>query len=138
MRMEDLDAGRSRPEFVDGIFEDLRWLGFHWDEEPLVQSQRTAVYAHALEQLRGRGLVYACFCSRADIAAASSAPHGPAGAAYPGTCRGVADHAERRAREPHSWRLDSAKALALTGVPEWAEADARPFTASSRRRRARA
>ena len=131
LRIEDLDLGRSRPEFVDGIYEDLSWLGLEWDEEPLVQSQRTSAYADALEQLRKRGLVYACFCTRADIAAALSAPHGPAAAKYPGTCRGVRDDPERREREPHSWRLDSAKALALTGTPEWTEAEGRRFTASA-------
>ncbi len=45
LRIEDLDQTRSRPEFVDGIFEDLRWLGLDWDEPVLVQSQRTAAYA---------------------------------------------------------------------------------------------
>lgn len=132
LRIEDLDAGRSRPEFVDGIFEDLRWLGPEWDEEPLVQSQRTSAYAEALEQLCERGLVYACFCTRADIAAALSAPHGKAGPGYPGTCRALSDDSDQRALEPHSWRLDIAKALALTGVPEWTEDEGRRFTASPR------
>ena len=58
LRIEDLDQTRSRPEFVDGIFEDLRWLGLAWDEPILVQSQRTAAYAEALERLKARGLVY--------------------------------------------------------------------------------
>ena len=49
LRIEDLDQGRSRPEFVDGIYEDLRWLGLHWDEPVLVQSQRTEAYAEALD-----------------------------------------------------------------------------------------
>ena len=112
IRIEDLDAGRCRPEFVDDIFEDLRWLGINWDGEPLVQSQRTASYATALDDLRGRGLVYACFCTRADIAAALSAPHGET-AQYPGTCRGLPDDQARRAGHAHSWRLDGAKAMAL-------------------------
>src|SRR5438034_6711901 len=84
LRIEDLDQGRSRPEFVDGIFEDLRWLGLDWSEPVPVQSGRGAVYSEALEQLRARGLVYACFCTRTDIAAALEAPHGAA-AHYPGT-----------------------------------------------------
>jgi glutamyl-Q tRNA(Asp) synthetase len=68
LRIEDLDQTRSRPEFVDGIFEDLRWLGLRWDEPLLVQSQRTTEYEAALEELKARGLVFACFCTRADIA----------------------------------------------------------------------
>ena len=83
------DPTRSRPEFVDAIFEDLRWLGLEWDEPVLVQSQRAGTYTEALERLRDRGLVYPCFCTRADIAAALEAPHGAAGAHYPGTCRGL-------------------------------------------------
>jgi glutamyl-Q tRNA(Asp) synthetase len=128
VRIEDLDQTRSRPEFVDGIFEDLRWLGLDWDEPVLVQSERSAVYSQALDQLRERGLVYACFCTRADIAAALEAPHGPAGAHYPGTCRDLPDDPERRAATPHSWRLDAEKALQVTGLPSWIEEDDRIFT----------
>ena len=127
LRIEDLDQTRSRPEYVDGIFEDLDWLGLAWAEPVLVQSQRSEHYAAALDRLREQGLVYPCFCTRADIAAALEAPHGPAGSLYPGTCRGLPDDSQRRAAEPHSWRLDAAKALALTGPPSWAEG-ARTFT----------
>ena len=131
LRIEDLDPGRCRPEFVDGIFEDLRWLGIGWDGQVLVQSQRTELYAEALERLRESGLVYACFCTRADIAASLTAPHGDAGSAYPGTCRGLADDPERRSATPHSWRLDSAKALAITGLPSWTEQDGKAFEAKA-------
>ena len=127
LRIEDLDPGRCRPEFVDGIFEDLSWLGIDWDGDILVQSERTDLYAEALGQLRERRLVYACFCTRADIAASLTAPHGDAGAAYPGTCRNLPDDPGRRAATPHSWRLDSAKAIALAGLPRWTEADGRTF-----------
>src|SRR5215210_4538540 len=65
LRIEDLDPTRSRPEFVVGIEEDLRWLGIDWDDEPLVQSARTGIYGDALEQLHSRDLVYPCFCTRA-------------------------------------------------------------------------
>jgi glutamyl-Q tRNA(Asp) synthetase len=123
LRIEDLDQTRSRPEFVEGIFEDLRWLGLDWAEPVLVQSERGEVYAEALERLRAQGLVYPCFCTRADIAAALEAPHGPAGAHYPGTCRGLPDDVRRRAEQPHSWRLDAERALALTGLPAWHEDD---------------
>ena len=131
LRIEDLDPGRCRPEFVDGIFEDLRWLGIGWDNEVLVQSQRTELYAEALERLRKLSLVYACFCTRTDITASLTAPHGDAGSAYPGTCRGLADDPDRRGTTPHSWRLDSAKALAITGLPSWTEQDGRAFEAKA-------
>ena len=131
LRIEDLDQGRCRPEFVAGIEEDLRWLGLEWAQPVLVQSQRTAAYDESLEALRQRGLVYPCFCTRADIAQSLTAPHGDAAANYPGTCRGLPDDPERRATTPHSWRLDSAAALALTGLPSWTEADGRRFTADA-------
>ena len=130
LRIEGLDQTRCRPEYVDGIHEDLRWLGLDWDGEMLVQSQRAAEYQAALDRLRGCGLVYPCFCTRADIAAALEAPHGPAGAHYPGTCRGLADDPERRAAQPHSWRLDAAKALDLAGLPSWTEHDGREFASA--------
>jgi glutamyl-Q tRNA(Asp) synthetase len=126
LRIEDLDPTRSRPEFVDGIYEDLSWLGLDWAELVLVQSERGAVYEEALEQLKTRGLVYPCFCTRADIAAALEAPHVPT-AHYPGTCRNLPDDSQRRAEQPHSWRLDAEKALAITGLPAWREED-RMFT----------
>jgi len=130
LRIEDLDQTRCRPEFVDGIYQDLEWLGIDWDGEVLVQSQRAAEYQAALDRLRERGLVYPCFCTRADIAAALEAPHGPAGAHYPGTCRGLADDPERRAAQRHSWRLDAAKALDLVGLPSWTEDDGREFASA--------
>jgi len=130
LRIEDLDEGRCRPEFVAGIEEDLAWLGILADAPPLFQSQRTAHYAAALDQLRGQGLVYPCFCTRADIAASLTAPHGDAGSAYPGTCRGLPDDPGRRATTPHSWRLDSAAALGRTGPPRWTEQDGTRFAAS--------
>ena len=130
VRIEDLDQTRSRPEFVDTIFEDLRWLGLEWAEPVLVQSERSAAYDAALAELREQALVYACFCTRADIAAALEAPHGPI-SHYPGTCRGLPDDPRRRAVQPHSWRLDAAKALAVAGLPSWREQDGRIFTASA-------
>lgn len=130
LRIEDLDDTRSRPEFVRGIEEDLEWLGLGWDDEPLVQSQRSAIYSEALEELKAQGLVYPCFCTRSDIAAALSAPHGAAQAHYPGTCRGLADDPERRSTTPHSWRLDSRKAVAQAGLPRWSEHYGRSFAAT--------
>lgn len=128
LRIEDLDPGRARAEFVDAIREDLAWLGLSYDGEPIVQSERTPLYGEALEQLKARGLVYPCFCTRADIAASLTAPHGDAGSAYPGTCRDLSDDPDRRATTPHSWRLDSAKALqAAGGLPGWTELGGKGF-----------
>ena len=113
LRIEDIDGARSRPEHVATILDDLAWLGLAWDGAVTFQSQRLAIYADALANLRERGLLYPCFCTRADIAASATAPHGPAGTVYPGTCRRLGE-GERRARmaEPHAWRLDMAAALA--------------------------
>ena len=129
VRIEDLDPGRSRGEFVEAIGADLAWLGLEPAEAPLVQSARGAVYEAALERLRGQGLAYPCFCTRADIAAALSAPHG-AGAQYPGTCRRLADDPGRRAVEAHSWRIDAGKALARVGLPGWREQGGALFAAT--------
>lgn len=127
LRIEDLDQTRARPEFVDGIFEDLRWLAIDWDEPALIQSQRTEAYSEALERLKAQGLAYACFCTRADIAQSLTAPHGDAATSYPGTCRGLSDDPERRSMTAHAWRLDAAKALGIAGLPSWSEVDGRTF-----------
>jgi glutamyl-Q tRNA(Asp) synthetase len=132
LRIEDLDPTRSRPEFVEAILDELRWLGLDWDEPVLVQSQRTNAYADALEGLRSRGLAYACFCTRADIAQSLTAPHGDAATSYPGTCRSLADDPQRRASTPHCWRLDSAKALSAAGLPNWREDGGTEFAAVAR------
>jgi len=127
LRIEDLDPGRCRPEFVDGIFEDIDWLGLTVDGPPIVQSERTELYQQALDRLKAGGLVYACFCTRAEIAQSLTAPHGDAGTQYPGTCRPLPDDPERRSNTPHCWRLDSGKALKMAGLPGWTEADGCSF-----------
>jgi glutamyl-Q tRNA(Asp) synthetase len=132
LRIEDLDGTRCKPEFVDGIFEDLHWLGLSWDGPILTQSQRTDAYEGKLGELKSRGLVYACFCTRGDIAQSLTAPHGDAATSYPGTCRPLPDDPGRRASTPHCWRLDSAKALAFAGLPTWTEADGRQRAATQR------
>ncbi len=123
IRIDDIDGSRSRGEYVDASLADLRWLGLEWDGDPVRQSARLGDYAAALDGLRARGRVYPCFCTRADIAASLSAPHGPSGAVYPGTCRNLPDaERERRiAAEPHCWRLDMARAVAETGGLVWEE-----------------
>lgn len=120
LRIEDIDPGRSRTEFVDAILEDLIWLGLEWDDEIIYQSERFDLYAAALERLKMQGLAYPCFCTRADIAASTSAPHGPDGPVYPGTCRDVAEPDLSR---PHAWRLDMTKAMAQTGRLTWRDHD---------------
>ena len=123
LRIEDIDPGRCREEFVDGISEDLAWLGLTWDGEVIRQSERLPLYADALDRLKAAGLVYPCFCTRTEIAreiaASAAAPHGPDGAHYPGTCRRLSpEERERRmAKEPHAWRLDMAKAIAQATLP---------------------
>lgn len=125
LRIEDIDPGRSRPEHVDAIIEDLIWLGLDWDGEILFQSERLDLYRGALDRLKSAGLVYPCFCTRAaiaaEIAASAAAPHGPDGPIYPGTCRALSPEvrARRIANEPHAWRLDVAKAAAETEPLYW-------------------
>lgn len=114
LRIEDIDATRCRPEYTDGILEDLAWLGLDWEEPVRVQSQHLSDYQAVLDHLRARALLYPCFCTRADIRSHLSAPHGPDGPLYPGTCRHLSadERAERiAAGAPHAWRLDMARAL---------------------------
>ena len=96
MRMEDLDHPKNKPGAARQALEDLRWLGFDWDEgpdcggpfAPYTQTERIGLYAAALERLRAQGLVYPCVCSRRDVEAGQSAPHAEDGMFYPGICRG--------------------------------------------------
>jgi len=117
MRVEDLDGPRVRQGMEGRILDELRWLGLDWDEGPDVggpvgpyrQSQLGPRYADALKRLRAARLAFPCFCSRAEIAAAVAAPHGPSdeGPRYPGTCRGLAPaEVTRRSGERRpAWRL---------------------------------
>lgn len=109
LRIEDLDLSRVRPEYEPAIREDLAWLGLTWPAPVLRQSEHQARYAAALEDLGARGLTYPCSCTRADIRAALSAPQGPGGQVYPGTCRG---RPMRDWRPGDAIRLDLAAALA--------------------------
>jgi glutamyl/glutaminyl-tRNA synthetase len=128
MRVEDLDASRSRAEFVEGMFEDLKWLGIEWQEgpdiggpfAPYTQSARRGLYLGAWARLVAEGFVYPCSCSRRDVARAAEAPHegGNVGSesrqhahddepVYPGTCRPRAGEAPRVVSEPAgvNWRF---------------------------------
>ncbi len=88
MRMEDLDHPRVKIKKVEQAYEDLRWLGLDWDDKIVVQSQRNDLYCSEFSRLYRSGLLYPCFCSRADIQAAQSAPHAGEDLVYPNTCRG--------------------------------------------------
>lgn len=116
LRIEDIDSPRVKPEATQGILDDLQWLGLDWDDGPVVQSTRVPHYAAALERLQQQERVYPCTCTRADVAAAASAPHlDHEGPAYPGTC------AYRRSADaltldrPYSWRFRT------TGQPVFAD-----------------
>lgn len=124
LRIEDIDQGRCRPEFVSAIVEDLKWLGLRWPEPVRIQSRHFEDYTAALQRLKNKGVAYPCFCTRKDIlreiSLAPSAPHGPEGTPYPGTCRALSK-AEAKTRiqtgEAHAWRLDLSAALATISAP---------------------
>jgi glutamyl-Q tRNA(Asp) synthetase len=119
LRIEDIDAGRSRAEFIDGIFADLAWLGLGWEEPVTFQSRRLGAYAQAAAALQDMGVLYPCWATRAEIeaAAGASGARDPDGAAiYPGLWKGrsQADVAAMRARGvPHALRIDMDAACAL-------------------------
>ena len=93
LRIEDLDTPRVLPGSQQALLADLAWLGLDWDEgpdmggpfAPYVQSQCLPRYHAALERLKIDGFVYPCTCSRKEIEAVASAPHGEDGVLYPGT-----------------------------------------------------
>lgn len=122
VRIEDTDIRRCRREYETAILEDLRWLGLDWDGEVRRQSDHFADYGKVLDLLDARGLIYPCFCTRADIAreiaAAASAPHGPDGPLYPGTCRSLSNEERRRriaAGHELCMRLDAVRAAEQAG-----------------------
>ena len=97
--MEDLDHGRVQTGSAERQLRDLRALGLDWDGEVAYQSNRHHAYEAALEQLVDGGHVYECFCTRAEVRAAASAPHGPLPeGAYPGTCLRLTEAERRRKR----------------------------------------
>jgi glutamyl/glutaminyl-tRNA synthetase len=118
LRNEDLDAQRCRPEFVEAMLEDLRWLGICWSEGPdcsgpygpYAQSERRAFYLAAWNRLRERGFIYPCTCSRKEVAQAASAPNDlDDEPVYPGTCRAVSvENSARTDYQDSGIRGDSA------------------------------
>jgi glutamyl-tRNA synthetase len=108
VRMEDLDAGRVRPGMAAEQLADLAAIGIDWDGDVAYQSARQEPYAAAIQQLRADGRLYDCFCTRAEIREAASAPHGPLPEGhYPGTCLRLtkAEREARRATRPPALRV---------------------------------
>ncbi len=107
LRIEDIDSPRIKAGAARAIHEDLPWLGLDCDGEPVVQTERLALYQSALNRLQERELVYPCTCTRSDVERAASAPHlEHEGPIYPGTCAGrrVAD-AAGLGEMPYCWRM---------------------------------
>ena len=121
VRIEDIDIGRSRPQFVAGIFADLAWLGIAWEEPVVFQSRRMPAYGAAARRLEEMGLLYPCFATRAEIeAAAAGGPVDPDGAPlYPGLFRGrdAREVARRKAAgEPFALRIDMGAAISVAAA----------------------
>ncbi|MGE4062827.1 MAG: tRNA glutamyl-Q(34) synthetase GluQRS [Rhodospirillaceae bacterium] len=129
LRIEDIDRSRCRPEFETAIYEDLAWLGLRWEMPVRRQAEHFEEYKNALAELERRGLLYPCFCTRADIAreiaAAASAPHlsgGPEGPVYPGTCRTLSSAAQQRRKDEgtsYALRLRMDEAIRGAGALTW-------------------
>jgi len=124
LRIEDIDPTRCKPEFTDGIYEDLAWLGLTWEEPVRQQSQHFAEYQAALDTLEAMGVIYPCFCTRkdiqAEIARSKRAPHGPDGPLYPRLCHTKKDTDRDhliKSGAPHAWRLDLPAALDHIAAP---------------------
>lgn len=115
LRIEDIDHTRCSARFSAAIIEDLAWLGIDWDGDVLVQSARLPAYQARLDELRARGLLYPCFCTRADLAGHEI---------YPGTCcsltRGECE-ARMAAGQIPAWRLDCGKAAREVGSLRYVE-----------------
>ncbi len=129
LRIEDIDPGRCREAFVEAIHEDLGWLGLVWPEPVRRQSRHLADYAAALDRLRAEGLLYPCFCTRADIAAeiarAGGAPHAGEALVYPGLCKHLTPQevdARLAGGHPACWRLHTDRAARRAGPLRWWDA----------------
>ncbi|MGA0533989.1 tRNA glutamyl-Q(34) synthetase GluQRS [Hansschlegelia sp. KR7-227] len=121
LRIEDIDPARTKPEFVDGVFEDLAWLGFAWEEPPRRQSAHMADYRRALDALEARGLLYPCRLARSEIAAASARAEADLGRPWPRDPDGaprlpVPGVAGGERQGPAALRLDMGAAIAAAGA----------------------
>ena len=118
LRIEDIDTVRCRDVFVTRMLDDLAWLGFAWDEPPRRQSRHMADYITSLDRLERLGLLYACFCTRRDLAGSTSGCDPDGAPLYSGRCRLVTARERLRrmtAGEPYALRLAMARALAAAG-----------------------
>ncbi len=129
LRIEDIDTTRCKPEFTAAIFEDLAWLGLQWEEPVWEQSTRLAEYQAAAGRINRLGLLYPCFCSRAEIAEHSTDTDPDGAPLYPGTCRHLTqaevDAHVAAGRRPQ-WRLDVAEAMDQAGVVTFSVAAPQP------------
>jgi glutamyl-tRNA synthetase len=129
LRIEDLDRPRVRPGSTERMLDDLRWLGLDWDEgpdiggpyAPYTQSERQSTYNFYLQRLLDAGLVYPCYCSRAEIARVASAPHADEGPRYPGTCRNLTQeqrrhHKANNRRPSLRFRVDDDRIVSFTDM----------------------
>src|SRR6266849_6749322 len=129
LRVEDLDRPRVRPGATERMLSDLRWLGLDWDEgpdlggpyAPYTQSERQTIYTDHLQRLQNAGLIYPCYCSRAEIARAASAPNEDEGPRYPGTCRNLSEAQRKRheatGRRPSlRFRVDDSRVVTFTDL----------------------
>ena len=114
LRIEDIDTGRSRPEFIRQIFDDLAWLGLTWEEPVRRQSEHFQDYARAVDVLSGLRVLYPCFASRKEIEAASTGTDPDGAPLYPGSWLDAPSADGRRriaAGQPHTLRLNMDRAL---------------------------
>ena len=122
LRIEDIDPTRCRPEFEDGIYEDLAWLGLDWETPVRRQSDHMADYAAVIDSLKARGLLYRCFRTRKQILdAIGHAPHGPEDAARPGPHDPTEEAALLEQGLPFAWRLSLDHARQYLGEAAWSD-----------------
>lgn len=128
LRIEDIDQGRCRPEFIDAIYQDLAWLGLTWETPVRIQSRHMNEYQKAIDKLNTQGLLYPCFCTRKDIQReverSAHAPHGPDGLLYPGSCRNLSQTQREELIDQgkaFALRLDMTKACRQTGPLHWVD-----------------
>jgi glutamyl-Q tRNA(Asp) synthetase len=126
LRIEDIDQGRCRLDYIDAIYEDLGWLGLTWETPVRLQSEHLQDYEKALLKLEERGLLYPCFCTRKDIQheirQSGHAPHGPDGFHYPGTCRTLSKTQQddlKAQGKAFALRLNMQEAIKQAGPLTW-------------------